>query len=48
MLDKSNAYELTQITKEAGALVLRVHDVREVRQALAVATAIAHVDENAS
>jgi len=32
----------------AGALVLRVHDVREVRQALAVATAIAHVDENAS
>jgi len=32
----------------AGALILRVHDVREVRQALAVATAIARVDESAS
>lgn len=32
----------------AGALVLRVHDVGEVRQALAVATAITQVDENAS
>jgi len=31
----------------AGALVLRVHDVAEVRQALAVAAAVAHVDENA-
>ncbi|MBE3071305.1 MAG: dihydropteroate synthase [Planctomycetes bacterium] len=32
----------------AGALVLRVHDVREVRQALAVAAAITHAGENAS
>jgi len=29
----------------AGALVLRVHDVRPVRQALAVAAAVVHVDE---
>lgn len=36
------------LAQAAGALVLRVHDVREVRQALAVAAAIAQVDENAS
>ncbi|HUU10907.1 MAG TPA: dihydropteroate synthase [Phycisphaerae bacterium] len=36
------------LAQAAGALVLRVHDVREVRQALTVAAAIAQVDENAS